>query len=357
MELASWIWNLAPFAAMIAVECTDVGVSTISKAALAQGMSKYVSVVYYNALATLILLPYFIFHRKKRAPITLSLLVIFFLLALNGSTGQILFLTAVKLSSPTLSSAMANLIPIFTFLLALITRMETLDLRRSSSQAKSAGAIVSVTGAFIVTLYKGPAVLKSLTSNFHHDQLLLSQKSDWILGGFLLLIVCVLSATWTVAQGATVKQYPEAMTIVFFFTFFITIQSAIFSLILERNPNAWRLNSTIEIIAIVYTAVFGSLFRITIHTWCLHKKGPAYVAMFKPLGIAIAVFMTVTFLGDTLYLGSVVGSIIIALGFYSVMWGQMKERNMAMALNIQPCSSQSSSLKDPLLQRDATEEI
>ncbi|KAF2308573.1 hypothetical protein GH714_010841 [Hevea brasiliensis] len=121
MELASRIWNLAPFAAMIAVECTDVGVSTISKAALAQGMSKYVSVVYYNALATLILLPYFIFHRKKRAPITLSLLVIFFLLALNGSTGQILFLTAVKLSSPTLSSAMANLIPIFTFLLALIT--------------------------------------------------------------------------------------------------------------------------------------------------------------------------------------------------------------------------------------------
>lgn len=54
---------------------------------------------------------------------------------------------------------------------------------------------------------------------------------------------------------------------------------------------------------------------------------------------------------------SVIGSIIIAVGFYSVMWGQMKERHMAMALNNEPCSSQSSTLKGPLLQRDASEEI
>ncbi|XP_015573631.1 WAT1-related protein At5g40240 isoform X2 [Ricinus communis] len=336
MELTSWLWNLVPFAAMIAVECTDVGVSTISKAALAKGMSKYVSVVYYNALATLILLPYFIFHR---------------------STGQILFLAAVKLSSPTLSSALANLIPIFTFLLAVITRMETLDIRRSSSQAKSLGAIVSVAGAFVVTLYKGPAVLMTTqTSNFHHHhQLLFSQKPEWIFGGFLLLIVCLLSATWNVAQGATVKEYQEPMTIVFFFTFFITIQSAVFSLILERNPNAWILKSSIEIIAIVFTAVFGSIFRIAIHTWCLRKKGPVYVAMFKPLGIAIAVFMTVVFLGDTLYLGSVIGSIIIALGFYSVMWGQMKEKKMGLNKNNEACCSNSSSLNAPLIRRTASE--
>lgn len=46
-----------------------------------------------------------------------------------------------------------------------------------------------------------------------------------------------------------------------------------------------------------------SVFRIGVHVWCLHKKGPVYVAMFKPLGIAIAVAMVVLFLGDALYLG------------------------------------------------------
>lgn len=33
------------------------------------------------------------------------------------------------------------------------------------------------------------------------------------------------------------------------------------------------------------------------------KKGPLYVAMFKPLGIVFAVIMGITFLGDSIYLG------------------------------------------------------
>ena len=41
----------------------------------------------------------------------------------------------------------------------------------------------------------------------------------------------------------------------------------------------------------------------TVHAWALHLKGPVYVAMFKPLSIAIAVAMGVMVLGDTLHLG------------------------------------------------------
>lgn len=40
-----------------------------------------------------------------------------------------------------------------------------------------------------------------------------------------------------------------------------------------------------------------------VHTWALHLRGPVYVAMFKPLSIAIAAAMGVVILGDTLYLG------------------------------------------------------
>lgn len=62
-------------------------------------------------------------------------------------------------------------------------RMEKLDLRIRSSQAKFIGTLVSITGAIVVTLYKGlsitgPAIV---TQN-----LLPSQMSDWIVGGFLL---------------------------------------------------------------------------------------------------------------------------------------------------------------------------
>ncbi|MFQ6664242.1 hypothetical protein Gotur_031417 [Gossypium turneri] len=388
MGLSSYLWNALPFMAMITVECTDVAISVISKAALSKGMSNVVSVTYFNALGTLILLPYYIFCRDKQAPLTFSLLWRFFLLGLIGSSGQIIFLTGVKFSSPTLSSALVNLIPIFTFLLAVIFRMEKLEMRKSSSQAKLLGAIVAVTGAFVVTLYKGPPVLMSSSpSDFLHHPFDskqfkwiiggLSEQSKWIIGGFLLLLVCLSSATWNVLQAATVKEYTDKMTIIFFFTFFVAIQSLVFSVILERNPTAWRMKSTEEVAAIlcsagsrkkwetkpahdpvtiltivgdnqhfVLQAVFGSLYRISIHTWCLEKKGPVYVSMFKPLGIAVAVALTVIFLGESLFLGSVIGSTIILVGFYTVIWGQANEKKM---LKNEVCGLESSHQKTPLI--------
>lgn len=50
-------------------------------------------------------------------------------------------------------------------------------------------------------------------------------------------------------------------------------------------------------------AVFAVSLRSIVHTWACHKKGPVYTSMFKPIGMVIAVFMGVSFLGDTLYLG------------------------------------------------------
>lgn len=37
--------------------------------------------------------------------------------------------------------------------------------------------------------------------------------------------------------------------------------------------------------------------------WVIRTKGPVFVAMFKPLGISIAAFLGVIFLGDTLHVG------------------------------------------------------
>ncbi|CAN1153499.1 WAT1-related protein At5g40230 [Linum perenne] len=155
MGLDSLIKVAIPFVAMVVVDCSDVVISVISKAAMAKGMSNFVSVVYYNALGTLILVPYFVFFRKQRAPLTIHLIWRFFLLALIGSTGQMLYLTGVKLSSPTLASAITNLTPIFTFLLAVLARMEIIDLNKRASQVKCVGAIVAVAGAFIRYLVQG----------------------------------------------------------------------------------------------------------------------------------------------------------------------------------------------------------
>ena len=53
-----------PFSAMVAVECTNVGLNTIFKAATLKGLSYYVFIFYSYAIATLVLLPLpFIFRQ------------------------------------------------------------------------------------------------------------------------------------------------------------------------------------------------------------------------------------------------------------------------------------------------------
>ncbi|KAI8030227.1 WAT1-related protein [Camellia lanceoleosa] len=97
------------------------------------------------------------------------------------------------------------------------------------------------------------------------------------------------------------------MTVVFFYTSFGTIQCAIFSLIAERNRTAWTLPPGVEMIAVVFSAIYGTVFRSSALTWCLHKKGPVYVVTFKPTQMIIAVVFELIFLGSALHLGSVIG--------------------------------------------------
>ncbi|KAI7733818.1 hypothetical protein M8C21_008937 [Ambrosia artemisiifolia] len=83
----SWMDDVLPFVAMFMVTCLDMGILTIVKAAMNDGMGSLAYVVYHNALGTLILLPFFVVHILKkvdRPPLTLRILSRFFILGLIG---------------------------------------------------------------------------------------------------------------------------------------------------------------------------------------------------------------------------------------------------------------------------------
>ncbi|KDO66264.1 hypothetical protein CISIN_1g019712mg [Citrus sinensis] len=206
--------------------------------------------------------------------------------------------------------------------------MEKVAIRSRSSQAKILGTVVSIAGAFIVSLYKGPPLLGFSSPSNSNIQLPVSEYSNWALGGLLLTVTCFSSATWKIFQAAVLKEYPDKINLVFFSCFFGTIQCAVVSIIVERNPSAWKLQPGIQRTAVIYAAIVGTVIRSSIIAWCLQKKGPVFVALFKPLGTAIAVFMAVMFLGETPHLGSLIGTVVIAFGFYAVIWAQGKESNM-----------------------------
>ncbi|XP_048318132.1 WAT1-related protein At5g40240 isoform X2 [Ziziphus jujuba] len=283
---------------MVGLEFLEVGLNTICKAAMRKGMSELVFVFYSNAFAVFLLLPSsFIFYR-----------------------------------------------------------MEKLNLRVQSSQAKFVGTIASISGALIVSLYKGPPISNNVPSMNIANELLSMPKSNWVIGGFFLAGHSLFLALLFILQTWIIRDYPAELLVTTMCCIFVTVLSFIVSLIGEKDPTTWRLRPNTELIAIVYSAVYAVALRNVIHTYVLRKKGPVYVSMFKPLGMVIAVFLGVTILGDILHLGSVIGGAVIALGFYAVIWGQaQQDRNRVEVEETKTYSSLSHSHTVPLLQNKCTE--
>ncbi|KAJ4839159.1 hypothetical protein Tsubulata_028392 [Turnera subulata] len=222
--------------------------------------------------------------------------------------------------------------------------------------AKVIGTLVSITGAFIVTLYKGPPIaISSSPSLPSHHQSLHSPNQNWVLGGIFLTAEYILVPLWYIVQTQIMKEYPAELTVVFFYNLCVSIIAAIVALITEGTSSAWIVRPNIALASIFCSGLFGSCINNTVHTWALRLKGPVFVAMFKPLSIAIAVAMGVMFLGDALYLGSLIGATIISVGFYTVMWGKYKEEvkedlGVGSRESSSSSSSSSESQKVPLLQ-------
>ncbi|XP_027351463.1 WAT1-related protein At3g28050-like [Abrus precatorius] len=322
--------DLLPFGAMVTMECVNVALNTLFKAATLRGMSYHVFVVYAYAVAAIVLLPAPFISKRSRVlpPLSFPILRKIGLLGLIGCSSQIMGYTGINFSSPTLSSAISNLVPAFTFLLAIIFRMEKVVVRNVSSQAKVLGTIISITGAFVVTLYMGPPIIIAHTPSLSVHQpthTLNSVDRNWAIGGLLLTAEYILVPLWYIVQVQIMKVYPDELTVVFFYNLCVSMMAAIVGIFTETNANAWKIRPDAALASIVCSGIFGSFVNNAVHTWVLRIKGPVYVAMFKPLSIAIAVALGVMFLGDTLHLGSLVGATIISIGFYTVMWGKAKE--------------------------------
>ncbi|CAL0312737.1 unnamed protein product [Lupinus luteus] len=333
--MAGWQFynDVVPFIAIVAVECIVVGVNVLYKAATLQGLSYYVFVVYSFLVSSIVLLfpLFFILRSRGRPPFKASIFFKIFLLAAIGFVVQLCAAEGIKYTSPTLSSALSILVPAFTFILAAFFRMEKLALRSKSTQAKILGTILSIIGALIVVLYKGPIVLSDsnpLQSPATHSPVSLSSQTNWILGGSLLVAEYLLVPVMYILQSSILNQCPSEVIVVFTYCLCATFISAPICLLLEPNWSAWKITPDIRMVAILGWGILVTCFSALVYAWCLHLKGPVYVSIFKPGSIVIAATLSVIFLGDALYLGTIVGAVILSFGFYAVIWGKAKEEEL-----------------------------
>ncbi|KAL2339675.1 hypothetical protein Fmac_007615 [Flemingia macrophylla] len=335
---------------MLTVELLDVIVNTVSKAAMRKGMNDFVFVMYSNAFAACFLfLITFFFYRNTTLPLlSYNIVGLLFVVGLLSCINQMLKFFGIGYSSPTLASALSDLVPAFTSILAIIFRMEKFDWKASSTWAKSIGTFLSIGGALILSLYKGKAVINHDPSlKLFPRKLASSTEFDWVFGAALLAAHSCFVSINSVLVTRIVREYPAETVVVLIRIALTSILSVPAAVISVKDLKELRLGFNMELIAIACSAIFVLSFRRVIHTWAMGKRGPVYVAMFKPLEIVFAVILGITFLGDSLYVGSVIGAVIVVIGFYAVIWGKSQEK---LEEDCAAYSSESYATEAPLLQ-------
>ncbi|XWS30334.1 hypothetical protein CRYUN_Cryun24cG0108400 [Craigia yunnanensis] len=162
--------------------------------------------------------------------------------------------------------------------------MENVVWKRTSSQAKVIGTIISIIGAFVVTLYKGPAIVIASKPSMSLQQSLNSSKTNlisgglhsanpnWVIGGVLRTAEYILVPLWYIVQTQIMKEYLAELTVVFFYKFCVSFIAAIVGLATERNESAWRIRPDIALASVVCSGLFGSCLNNTVHTWVLRLR-------------------------------------------------------------------------------------
>ncbi|XP_039006665.1 WAT1-related protein At1g70260-like [Hibiscus syriacus] len=322
--------EMAPFTAMVIMEAYTIALTILAKTTITAGMSPFVFVVYTNAVGSLLLLPFsFLFHRERTdwSLLTFPLLVRIFLLGLTGiAISQNLAFVGLSYSSPIVVCATRLLIPSISFLLSIILMKTKPDWSSSSSsQAQVIGTLVSIIGAIAVEQYKGPFGNHYQLQHEPTFFVFYSAPDRWVLGGVLRATASLSVSIWNIILAGTVKLYLQVMKVASFYSLVGTLQCLVFSLLMERDLNAWKLKHKQDLLLVVLTGVFGNIIRGNVHSACTRMKGPFYVPMFNTFGIVFATVFGVTFFANSLHYGSVMGTLIIGVGYYTMMWGQMKE--------------------------------
>ncbi|CAN1747023.1 WAT1-related protein At2g39510 [Linum perenne] len=318
-----------PFLAVIFIQFGYAGMNIISKYALNQGMSQHVLVVYRHAIATVVLAPFaFYFDRKVRPKMTMGVFLKIALLGLLEPTiDQNLFYTGMKYTSATFSAAMTNVLPAFAFLMAWALRLEKVKLNKVHSQAKLLGTVVTVGGAMLMTLIKGARLDMPWTKGIDHSSATSMVAQDPIKGAVMIAVGCICWAGFIILQAITLKSYPAEFSLAALICMMGTIEGSVLAIGMEwGNPSAWAVGFDVKLLAAVYSGVICSGMAYYIQGVVMQTKGPVFVTAFSPLSMVIVTIMGSIFLSEILYMGRVLGAVVIVTGLYMVLWGKTKDQ-------------------------------
>ncbi|KAG9143333.1 hypothetical protein Leryth_018603 [Lithospermum erythrorhizon] len=335
-----------PTIVMIFLQFIYATVTLTTRNALLEGVSPRVFVVYRQAMATLIISPVAFASRMRaggNSQMEWRTFGLIFLASLIGQgvlgTGnqtrnrlmkrrlevtmyQNIYFEGLYMASSSIASAMANVVPAVTFVIAYFVGFEKLKLNLRSV-AKIIGTLICVSGAIGMSLYKGPKLLNM--EMVPKNSLLSSTGNDmWLVGCLLLFASSCCWSIWLILQVPISTSYHDHLSGTAWICFLATIQSAAVTFFLEPDLNAWKMKSFLEFFPCLYAAL-GSAISFFGQAWCISRRGPLFSAMFSPLNTVIATILAPVLFNEKVYLGGLLGAIAVIFGLYVVLWGKAKD--------------------------------
>ncbi|KAK9724357.1 hypothetical protein RND81_05G067100 [Saponaria officinalis] len=235
-----------------------------------------------------------------------------------------MYFASLRYTSPTFVTAMVNSIASITFIIAVFLRLEALDIRNPRGIAKVLGTLISLGGVMVMTFYRG-SVLRNICHPLYDIRQTAVIHENWLKGSILTIASCISWPLFYILQAFTLKRYPAQLSLTTWMSVVGAAQSAVFTAFAVRTPGVWAIGFNIDLWSTIYGGVVCSGIIIFIQLWCTEAKGPMFVTMFNPLSTILVAIIAYFILAEKLYVGSIIGAIVVIVGMYLFLWG--KEEN------------------------------
>ncbi|KAG8088214.1 hypothetical protein GUJ93_ZPchr0010g8868 [Zizania palustris] len=295
-----------PAVCMVLIELFTTGQMLLTKVVVDAGLFVFALLTYRFLLGTLLVLPLaFFFERGKLKELKLRAFIWIFTSALVGFTIPGLYYIGLGDTSPGYAINFYNIIPIATFVLAVLFRKEPLNMKSPVGIIKVIGALVCVGGTLVISMYKGK-ILHLWPTNiigYHPNKAGPAFGHHHLRGTILLITSCFSLAVWYTVQAQMLKVFPYKYWSTVATCFIGSIQMAIVGVAMNRERATWQLKWNMSLLTIVYSAILNTAAKFVMISWVVTQRGPTYPSMFCAVSVLFTTILDSLLLGHDLSVG------------------------------------------------------
>ena len=249
--------------------------------------------------------------------------------------GQFTYLLGVYYVSPDVASMLQPVVPVWTFIVAVIAKVEKLpNVRRWNGALKMFGVLFAVGGALMTTFGKQQ---QHKTNEVKDD----NKSEVFHVLGYLCIIYNTLSMALLavlqkkyIFENTSSRWKSSPVNVIAWSYFFGFLSMALASLYYYNQPEKFSSINNSAIYVLIYAVFITSALCYMLITWVNTKISASLVTAFWPLQVLFCVVLAYFVTGETLNALEICGGILVIFSLLAVIWSNFQEeKEKAFSVN------------------------